>query len=107
MGDDQAASEGVGVAATPLAPSELLACIRSYEQGVDGYATNTGNGHYGSYQFTQGTWDGVVERAGYPEWAGRRASEAPPAVQDAAAAQLLSERGLQPWPTPERLCQAA
>ena len=25
----------------------LLACIRSYEQGADGYATDTGNGFYG------------------------------------------------------------
>lgn len=84
--------------------SDTLACIRSYEQGAAVYATNTGNGHYGAYQFNQATWDGAVARAGYPEWSGRRASDAPPEVQDAAAAQLLSERGLQPWPTPNRLC---
>lgn len=83
---------------------ETLACIRSYEQGAAGYQTNTGNGHFGAYQFAQSTWDGAVARAGYPEWSGRRASDAPPHVQDAAAAQLLSERGLQPWPTPNRLC---
>ena len=66
-----------------------LACIRSVEQGAAGYATETGNGYHGAYQMDQGTWRGAAERAGYPEWADRPASEAPPHVQDAAAAQLL------------------
>ncbi len=82
----------------------LLNCIRSYEQGAAGYATETGNGHHGAYQFTQSTWDGVVARAGYPEWVGRRAGDAPSWVQDDAAWLLVQERGLQPWPTPQRLC---
>lgn len=86
----------------PAGVSDTLACIRSYEGS---YTSNTGNGHYGAYQFNQSTWDGAVARAGYPEWSGRRASDAPPAIQDAAAAQLLSERGLSPWPTPNRRCQ--
>lgn len=71
-----------------------LGCIRSYEGD---YGTETGNGYSGAYQFDQPTWDGAARRAGYPEWAGRRPSSAPPAVQDAVAAQLLAERGLQPW----------
>jgi hypothetical protein len=87
-----------------------LECIRSFEQGAAGYATNTGNGYYGAYQFSPQTWGGDVDhtgavtRAGHPEWAGRLPSEAPAGVQDAAAAQLLSESGLGSWPTPARLC---
>lgn len=72
------------------------ACTIQRESRGD-YSINTGNGYYGAWQFAQGTWDGAVTRAGYPEWAGRSASDAPPAVQDAAAAQLYSERGSQPW----------
>lgn len=72
------------------------ACTIAIESGGN-YATNTGNGHFGAFQFNQQTWDGAVARAGYPEWVGRPASEAPPSVQDAAARQLWSERGTQPW----------
>lgn len=71
-----------------------LGCIRSYEGD---YGTETGNGYSGAYQFDQSTWDGAARRAGFAEWIGRRPSSAPPAVQDAVAAQLLAERGLQPW----------
>lgn len=71
--------------------------LRQCESGGN-YQINTGNGFYGAYQFEQSTWDGAVARAGYPEWVGVRASSAPPAVQDAAALQLYSERGAQPWP---------
>lgn len=88
----------------PSAGADLLACIRSYEQGADGYATETGNGHHGAYQFDQPTWDGAVAGAGYPEWVGLRAGDAPPYVQDAAASWLVGRRGLQPWPTPSRYC---
>lgn len=46
------------------------------------YAINTGNGYYGGYQFDSGTWDAYGDSA-YGE-----ASDAPPAVQDAAAASV-------------------
>lgn len=111
LGREPTGPPPVAPAGAPGDVEVTLACIRSYEQndnpakGPTGYASNTGNGHYGAYQFNQSTWDGAVARAGYPEWSGRRASEAPPEVQDAAAAQLLSERGLQPWPTPNRRCR--
>ena len=49
------------------------------ESGGD-YSANTGNGYYGGYQFDSGTWDAY----GDPSYG--EASEAPPAVQDAAAA---------------------
>lgn len=92
--------------------SLILACIRSYEGA---YSTNTGNGFYGAYQFTLETWGGergpdglrhagAVTRAGFGEFANTLPSDAPPHVQDAAAWQLYQERGLQPWPTPNRMC---
>jgi hypothetical protein len=51
------------------------------ESGGD-YAANTGNGYYGGYQFDSATWDAYGDPA-YAE-----ANEAPPAVQDAAAASV-------------------
>jgi hypothetical protein len=51
------------------------------ESGGD-YSANTGNGYYGGYQFDSGTWDAYGDPA-YSE-----ANEAPPEVQDAAAASV-------------------
>jgi hypothetical protein len=51
------------------------------ESGGD-YSANTGNGYYGGYQFDSGTWDAYGDSA-YAE-----ASDAPPAVQDSAAASV-------------------
>ncbi|MBO0892943.1 MAG: transglycosylase family protein [Acidimicrobiales bacterium] len=59
------------------------------------YATNTGNGFYGAYQFDLQTWHGL----GY----GGLPSDAPPAVQDQAAETLQAQRGWEPWPTCSRL----
>lgn len=81
----------------PVSVEDLLACIRSYEQGPDGYATDTGNGYYGAYQFDLDTW-ASVGGTGNP-------AHASPEEQDARAASLLAERGLQPWPTPARRCR--
>lgn len=58
------------------------------ESGGD-YAANTGNGYYGGYQFDSGTWDAYGDPA-YAE-----ASDAPPAVQDAAAASVPYDA----WPS--------
>jgi hypothetical protein len=65
---------------------ELRQCESS-----DNYADDTGNGYYGAYQFTLGSWEGL----GY----GGLPSQAPPAVQDQAAQRLQAERGWTPWPT--------
>ena len=45
------------------------------------------DGKYGSgaWQFTQGTWDAYAERAGFPEYVGKRAASAPPMVQTVVA----------------------
>lgn len=81
----------------PPAGDAPLACIRSYEQGKAGYATDTGNGYYGAYQFDLQTWAGVGG-AGNP-------AHASPAEQDMRAQMLYDRRGLAPWPTPAVMCR--
>lgn len=66
-----------------------LESIAKCESGGDP-STNTGNGFYGKYQFTQSTW-ASVGGTGNPA----NASEA---EQDRRAAMLYSQRGAQPWP---------
>ncbi|MCU1489299.1 MAG: Transglycosylase domain protein [Acidimicrobiaceae bacterium] len=68
--------------------------LRQCESGND-YAENTGNGYYGAYQFNLSTW-WSIGFSGVP-------SQAPPAVQDHAAAMLEASRGWGPWP----VCSAA
>lgn len=82
----QAASHRVSTAA----PSgDIFARIRARESGGN-YATNTGNGYYGAYQYNDGTWGGY---GGY-----RHASDAPAEVQDAKAHETYAARGCSPWP---------
>jgi resuscitation-promoting factor RpfA len=76
---------GIAGAVTPDTWAKLRACESS-----GNYAINTGNGYYGAYQFSAGTWRGM----GYQGLA----SEADPAVQDQAALRLYEARGWQPWP---------
>jgi hypothetical protein len=63
------------------------ACIREHESDDD-YSEYNG----GAYQFELGTWVGLT---GLPD----PAEDYPPAVQDAAALKLYSERGWEPWST--------
>lgn len=63
--------------------------LRQCEAGGN-YATNTGNGYYGAYQYNLGTW------ANYGGYA--RPDLAPPAVQDAKARETQAARGWSPWP---------
>lgn len=70
---------------------EALAKLRSCEGS---YTSNTGNGYYGAYQFNVGTWRASAP-AGYGDVL---PSNAPPSVQDEAAASLYKRRGWQPWP---------
>ena len=79
----------------PADVTSTLACIRHYESRGN-YGDDTGNGFFGAYQFDVQTWRSVGG-SGNP-------AEASPAEQDARAARLLAERGLEPWPTPHRLC---
>ena len=63
------------------------ACIRQHESGGD-YSAGDG----GAYQFEFGTWTALT---GLPS----PAEDYPPAVQDAAALRLFSQRGWEPWTT--------
>ena len=72
------------------APSgDLFSRIRARESGGN-YAENTGNGYYGAYQFSLGTW-ASVGGTGNP-------ANASPAEQDMRAQMLYAERGCSPWP---------
>ncbi len=72
-------------------------CTLRIESNGDYAAISPGGTYRGAWQFDQTTWNGAVARAGHPEWSGRDPAQAPPDVQDAAARQLYSERGNQPW----------
>ncbi len=58
-------------------------------ESSNNYSINTGNAHYGAYQFDLATWRSVGGR-GYPYLA-------PKAEQDARALILYRMRGWQPW----------
>lgn len=66
-----------------------FARLRQCESGGN-YAINTGNGYYGAYQFSAGTWRSLG-LSGLPH-------QASPAEQDAAAARLQAQQGWRPWP---------
>jgi hypothetical protein len=95
-----AAAEAAAAAAAAAASSSSysggggaggnLAAIRACESGGN-YATNTGNGYYGAYQFDQQTWNSVGG-TGNP-------AAASPAEQDARAQALINQRGSSPWPS--------
>ncbi len=97
-----AGAGGAGAAptqvATPSAPAATataadFAALRQCEASGN-YATNTGNGYYGAYQFDLRTWQGLG-LSGLP-------SAASPAVQDQAAQRLEAARGWEPWPSCSR-----
>jgi peptidoglycan hydrolase-like protein with peptidoglycan-binding domain len=71
------------------ASADTFSNIRQCESGGN-YSTNTGNGFYGAYQFTQSTWSSL----GYPG----RPDQASPATQDAAARALAARSGFGQWP---------
>ncbi|HEX9546354.1 MAG TPA: transglycosylase family protein, partial [Acidimicrobiales bacterium] len=75
----------------------IWACIRQHESGGN-YATNTGNGYYGAYQFVLSTWR-ALGGTGLP-------SNAPASVQDAMAQKLQAQSGWGQWPATSRMCGA-
>jgi len=91
----------VGVAAGVAASVSLPASTASADPSADAwyrlrvcessnnYAINTGNNHYGAYQFDLSTWRSVGG-SGYPNLAS-------PGEQDARALILYRQRGWQPW----------
>lgn len=87
----QVVAKGTSPLTVPL--QTWLYKLRMCESGGN-YKTNTGNGYYGAYQFSQSTWNRVArQRLGIPY---ERADLAPPEVQDQAiiANTNLSKGGL-------------
>lgn len=68
--------------------------LRNCESGGD-YGINSGNGFYGAYQFSLGTWRAMGTGYDYPH-------EAPYWVQDAAAQNLQARAGWGQWPACSR-----
>jgi Transglycosylase-like domain len=71
------------------AASPMLEAIAACESGGNP-STDTGNGFYGKYQFTQQTWQSVGG-SGNP-------AQASEAEQDRRAARLYAQSGASPWP---------
>ena len=69
--------------------SPVLEAIAACESGGNP-RTDTGNGFYGKYQFTQETWQ-AIGGTGNP-------AAAPEAEQDRRAAQLYAQAGPSQWP---------
>jgi Transglycosylase-like domain len=85
-----AAALMVGAAPAAAAPSsDDWMRLRICESG-NNYRTDTGNGFYGAYQFTLGTWH-AYGGAGSP-------STVSAAEQDRVAYALYQARGWRPWP---------
>jgi hypothetical protein len=80
-------------ASTTPAASGVWARLRQCESGGN-YATDTGNGYFGAYQFSEPTWLGIGG-TGYPD-------DAPPAVQDQGAQRLQARSGWGQWPACSR-----
>jgi resuscitation-promoting factor RpfB len=76
-----------GTAPVPVSSNlaTWLAKLRGCESGGN-YQDNTGNGYYGAYQFSSGTWNSLG--TGYA-----RADLAPPSVQDAAIVKNTNRSG--------------
>ena len=70
--------------------SDIWAALRNCEAGGV-YSRNSGNGYYGAYQFSAGTWRSMG--TGY-----EFAHLAPPEVQDDAARRLQARSGWGQWP---------
>jgi len=67
--------------------------LRNCEAGGN-YQRNSGNGYYGAYQMSAGTWRGLGF-SGLPH-------QAPPEVQDQAARKLQARSGWGQWPACSR-----
>ncbi len=67
--------------------------LRQCESGGN-YSINTGNGYYGAYQFSSGTW---MAYDGYKVYHYQTANLAPSNIQDLSAYHLFLNQGLGPW----------
>lgn len=80
---------------TPISDSDVWFKLRMCESHGD-YSINTGNGYFGAYQFSTGTWNSM--NTGYAF-----AHLAPPDVQDDAARRLQIRSGWGQWPACTRM----
>jgi hypothetical protein len=80
-------------APAPADTNDVWARLRHCEAGGN-YSRNSGNGYYGAYQFSPGTWHSLGY-SGLP-------SEAPPQTQDEAAHRLQQRSGWGQWPVCSR-----
>ncbi len=83
----------MGTGTASAASADDFAKLRQCESGDD-YSINTGNGYYGAYQFSAGTWRSIGF-SGLPH-------QASPATQDAAARALQARSGWGQWPACSR-----
>ncbi|MGH8973163.1 MAG: transglycosylase family protein [Acidimicrobiia bacterium] len=92
---DAAAPRPAPVQAAAPAPAadDVWARLRKCEAGGN-YTRNSGNGYYGAYQFSAGTWRSLGY-SGLPH-------QAPPEVQDEAAKRLQARGGWGQWPACSR-----
>lgn len=74
----------------------LLECIKKYESGGNYNAVSSGGKYLGAYQFSRSSF---LANFGTTD-----PSKVSPELQDALALNYIARRGLQPWPTPSRLC---
>ncbi|WP_436855872.1 transglycosylase family protein [Staphylococcus caeli] len=88
--NESSASEGSSVNV-----NSHLQAIAQRESGGDLKAVNPSSGAAGKYQFLQSTWDSVAPA----EYKGVSPTEAPEAVQDAAAVKLYNTAGASQWVT--------
>ncbi|MDO4256949.1 MAG: transglycosylase family protein [Kocuria sp.] len=82
----------VGAFAVPANAAPSLDAIKQCESGGNYQAVNASSGASGAYQFLDSTWAGMSQSAGYAH-----AADAPAAVQDAAAAELMARSGASQW----------
>ncbi len=83
----------VTAAAPRPADESIWQRLRNCEAGGR-YDRNSGNGYYGAYQFSAGTWRSLGYK-GLPH-------HAPPEVQDEAARKLQARSGWGQWPACSR-----
>jgi transglycosylase-like protein len=78
------ATTGTSTATTSYSSGSSASSSTVQCESGGNYSTDTGNGYYGAYQFDQSTWDAYAP-SGY---AGTNPADAPPSVQDQAAANV-------------------
>lgn len=85
---------------SPVRPAwavQFQRCVIGHESATSGLykAENPTSSASGAYQFVDGTWQHYARLAGYGKY--RRASDAPPSVQDAVFFKAVMMRDFYHW----------